>query len=184
MHVFNFDNILPTAIQKVCFINWNLYKHMRMPVYSCPSQHWLLLIFFIFLNLIGKKWHLIDVLIYVSLIAREAQHFLKRCFYLLFWYSQVVEFYTIKLIINFLLLATKSIHFKSFTTTGFHKYLFMYSGILVASFFQSKLWNIWNLVLYKWWNKPHTCFLQCLSTFPTPIIFYWMIHLINSWFFP
>ena len=85
MHVFNFDNILPTAIQKVCFINWNLYKHMRMPVYSCPSQHWLLLIFFIFLNLIGKKWHLVDVLIYVSLIAREAQHFLKRCFYLLFF---------------------------------------------------------------------------------------------------
>lgn len=88
MYIFNFDNILPNCSLETLLHQFEFTpKHMRMPVYSCPSQHWMLSLFFIIFNLIGKIRHLTDVLICVSLITSEVQHFfnLKTYVSILLW---------------------------------------------------------------------------------------------------
>lgn len=79
MHIFNFDNILcilpDRSLESLLYQFEFTPKHMRMLVYSHSSQHWILSLFLIIFNLIGKKRDFTDVLIYVSLIASEVQHF-------------------------------------------------------------------------------------------------------------
>ena len=80
-----------TVLQSGRNILHSYQQHMRVLIYSCPCQHWLLFTFF----LVAVKWNLIMVLICISLMI-YVEHilmcFFKNIFYGLCYFSFPIFF--------------------------------------------------------------------------------------------
>jgi hypothetical protein len=68
---------------------------MRFPFYPHPCQHLLLVVFLIIAILTGLMWHLSVVLICISFMARDGEHFFMCV--LAIWISSFEKFCLVQL---------------------------------------------------------------------------------------
>ena len=73
--ISSFLRTLHTAFQSGC-TNLQLHQQCKsVPFSPCPHENLLLFVFLILAILIGVRWNLRVVLIYISLITRDVEHF-------------------------------------------------------------------------------------------------------------
>ena len=77
--VFNFLRNCQTVFQRGRIILYSNKKYVRLPISPHPCQHLILSVFFVLFILVGVEWHLIVVLICISLMANDVEH-LFMCF--------------------------------------------------------------------------------------------------------
>jgi hypothetical protein len=73
--LFSFLKNLYTAFHNGCTNLHSQHKSIRVPVSSHPYQHLLLFVFLMIASLPEVRWNLSAILIFISFMAREVEHF-------------------------------------------------------------------------------------------------------------
>lgn len=142
---------------------------MRVPISPHHCQHFLS-IFFIIAILVGVRWHVIVVWIYIYLMTIDTEHLcmclltiyisLRKCLFRYFVH------FSIGLLIFLLLIYKSSSYILEISKSPYQEYdLQIISYVFVGFFFHIFYSNLWSTKIYSFDIVQLICFLFCCLRF-------------------